>query len=73
MSYTEYEGIFDLMKPVFVLGCAVEEGGIEGKLSCAHCDARLGYFNWSGTQCNCGSWITPAFQLHKSRMDLSTI
>ncbi|KAL9232637.1 hypothetical protein vseg_007723 [Gypsophila vaccaria] len=51
----------------------VEEGGIEGKLSCAHCDARLGYFNWSGSQCNCGSWITPAFQLHKSRMDLSTI
>lgn len=38
----------------------VEEGGIEGKLSCAHCDARLGYFNWSGVQCSCGSWITPA-------------
>ncbi|KAL2895856.1 hypothetical protein RDABS01_000854 [Bienertia sinuspersici] len=52
---------------------AVEEGAIEGKLLCVHCDARLGYFNWSGIQCNCGSWITPAFQLHKSRMDLSTI
>lgn len=51
----------------------VEEGAIEGKLLCIHCDARLGYFNWSGIQCNCGSWITPAFQLHKSRMDLSTI
>ncbi|XP_021745822.1 dual specificity protein phosphatase 12-like [Chenopodium quinoa] len=52
---------------------AVEEGAIEGKLLCVHCDARLGYFNWSGIQCNCGSWITPAFQLHKSRIDLSTI
>ncbi|CAO2822279.1 unnamed protein product [Amaranthus hypochondriacus] len=52
---------------------AVEEGAIEGKLSCVHCDARLGYFNWSGIQCNCGSWITPAFQLHKSRMDISTV
>lgn len=52
---------------------AVEEGALEGKLSCAHCDARLGYFNWAGIQCNCGSWITPAFQLHKSRMDLSTL
>lgn len=51
----------------------VEEGAMEGKLLCAHCDARLGYFNWSGIQCNCGSWITPAFQLHKSRMDLSTL
>ncbi|GAB4851763.1 hypothetical protein Ancab_031163 [Ancistrocladus abbreviatus] len=51
---------------------AVEEGALEGKLSCAHCDARLGYFNWSGIQCSCGSWITPAFQLHKSRVDIST-
>ncbi|XP_077241580.1 uncharacterized protein LOC143882064 isoform X2 [Tasmannia lanceolata] len=51
----------------------VEEGALEGKLSCAHCEARLGYFNWSGIQCSCGSWITPAFQLHKSRVDLSTL
>ncbi|KAK6942160.1 hypothetical protein RJ641_027537 [Dillenia turbinata] len=49
------------------------EGGLEGKLSCAHCEARLGYFNWSGIQCSCGSWITPAFQLHKSRVDVSTL
>ncbi|XP_041026480.1 dual specificity protein phosphatase 12-like isoform X1 [Juglans microcarpa x Juglans regia] len=52
---------------------AVEEGALEGKLSCAHCGARLGYFNWSGIQCSCGSWITPAFQLHKSRVDISTV
>ncbi|KAL3632575.1 hypothetical protein CASFOL_025559 [Castilleja foliolosa] len=51
----------------------VEEGGLEGKLLCAHCEARLGNFNWSGIQCSCGSWITPAFQLHKSRVDISTI
>ncbi|KAJ1395070.1 Tyrosine specific protein phosphatases domain [Sesbania bispinosa] len=52
---------------------AVEEGALEGKLSCAHCDARLGYFNWAGIQCSCGSWITPAFQLHKSRVDISPV
>ncbi|KAK3218092.1 hypothetical protein Dsin_012062 [Dipteronia sinensis] len=52
---------------------AVEEGALEGKLSCAHCEARLGYFNWSGVQCSCGSWITPAFQLHKSRVDISSV
>lgn len=51
----------------------VEEGALEGKLLCAHCEARLGYFNWSGIQCSCGSWITPAFQLHKSRMDICSI
>ncbi|OAY40201.1 dual specificity protein phosphatase 12 isoform X2 [Manihot esculenta] len=52
---------------------AVEEGALEGKLLCAHCEARLGYFNWSGIQCSCGSWITPAFQLHKSRVDISFV
>lgn len=52
---------------------AVVEGALESKLSCAHCEARLGYFNWSGIQCSCGSWITPAFQLHKSRVDISTV
>ncbi|XP_072955313.1 uncharacterized protein [Typha angustifolia] len=52
---------------------SVEEGALEGKLSCIHCDARLGYFNWSGIQCSCGSWITPAFQIHKSKVDVSTI
>lgn len=51
----------------------VEEGALEGKLSCAHCDARLGYFNWAGIQCSCGSWITPAFQLHKSRVDICPV
>uniref|UniRef100_A0A0E0R3V3 protein-tyrosine-phosphatase n=1 Tax=Oryza rufipogon TaxID=4529 RepID=A0A0E0R3V3_ORYRU len=50
----------------------VEDGALEGKLSCIHCGARLGYFNWSGIQCNCGSWITPAFQISKSKVDIST-
>ncbi|KAE9586305.1 putative phosphoric monoester hydrolase [Lupinus albus] len=52
---------------------AVEEGALEGKLSCTQCDARLGYFNWTGIQCSCGSWITPAFQLHKGRVDISRV
>ncbi|XP_028766749.1 dual specificity protein phosphatase 12 isoform X2 [Neltuma alba] len=52
---------------------AVEEGASEGKLNCAHCDARLGNFNWFGIQCSCGSWISPAFQIHKCRVDASPI
>ncbi|XP_047321676.1 dual specificity protein phosphatase 12-like isoform X2 [Impatiens glandulifera] len=51
----------------------VEEGALEGKLFCNHCEARLGCFNWSGIQCSCGSWITPAFQLHKSKVDISRV
>ncbi|KAL1146284.1 hypothetical protein V6Z11_A11G362000 [Gossypium hirsutum] len=69
-SQTECSSVF--VEPLRWM-TAVEEGAIEGKLSCAHCDARLGYFNWSGIQCSCGSWITPAFQLHKSRVDISTV
>lgn len=48
---------------------AVEEGSLGEKLLCIGCKARLGSFNWSGMQCNCGTWVTPAFQLHKSRLD----
>ncbi|KAG8372139.1 hypothetical protein BUALT_Bualt12G0035300 [Buddleja alternifolia] len=61
------------VEPLRWMTTAVEEGALEGKLLCVHCEARLGYFNWSGIQCSCGSWITPAFQLHKSRVDISTI
>ncbi|XP_024992356.1 probable inactive dual specificity protein phosphatase-like At4g18593 [Cynara cardunculus var. scolymus] len=48
---------------------AVEEGNTEQKLQCIGCNARLGSFNWAGMQCNCGAWVNPAFQLHKSRID----
>ncbi|KAL5708113.1 hypothetical protein ACHQM5_018943 [Ranunculus cassubicifolius] len=46
----------------------VEEGYVGDKLHCV-CKARLGAFNWAGMQCNCGAWVTPAFQLHKNRLD----
>ncbi|GLJ38690.1 hypothetical protein SUGI_0788680 [Cryptomeria japonica] len=36
---------------------AVQEGAIEGKLTCKGCNARLGYFNWAGMQCSCGTWF----------------
>ncbi|XP_031389780.1 probable inactive dual specificity protein phosphatase-like At4g18593 [Punica granatum] len=48
---------------------AVQEGYVEEKLQCIGCKVRLGSFNWAGMQCNCGAWVNPAFQLHKSRID----
>ncbi|GAV89875.1 hypothetical protein CFOL_v3_33287 [Cephalotus follicularis] len=48
---------------------SVQEGFVGEKLQCMGCKARLGSFNWAGMQCNCGAWINPAFQLHKSRID----
>ncbi|KAJ0080885.1 hypothetical protein Patl1_10525 [Pistacia atlantica] len=48
---------------------SLQEGSVEDKLQCMGCKARLGSFNWAGMQCSCGAWVTPAFQLHKSRLD----
>uniref|UniRef100_A0A2P2N3Z8 Uncharacterized protein MANES_16G038500 n=1 Tax=Rhizophora mucronata TaxID=61149 RepID=A0A2P2N3Z8_RHIMU len=47
----------------------VQEGFVGDKLQCVGCNARLGSFNWAGMQCNCGTWVNPAFQLHKNRLD----
>ncbi|XP_030792785.1 dual specificity protein phosphatase 12 isoform X2 [Rhinopithecus roxellana] len=44
-------------------------GVMDGQLLCPKCSAKLGSFNWFGEQCSCGRWITPAFQIHKNRVD----
>ncbi|KAL2771389.1 dual specificity protein phosphatase 12 [Daubentonia madagascariensis] len=44
-------------------------GVMDGQLLCPKCGAKLGSFNWCGEQCSCGRWITPAFQIHKNRVD----
>uniref|UniRef100_A0A0D9XWN1 protein-tyrosine-phosphatase n=1 Tax=Leersia perrieri TaxID=77586 RepID=A0A0D9XWN1_9ORYZ len=71
-SYNKEQGCSSLFIEPLKWMTPVEDGALEGKLSCIHCGARLGYFNWSGIQCNCGSWITPAFQISKSKVDIST-
>nr|XP_009916175.1 PREDICTED: dual specificity protein phosphatase 12 [Haliaeetus albicilla] len=44
-------------------------GVMEGQLLCPKCTSKLGSFSWQGEQCSCGRWVTPAFQIHKSRVD----
>lgn len=44
-------------------------GAVQGKLYCPSCQARLGSFNWSGSQASSGRWVVPAFQLHLSKLD----
>ena len=41
----------------------------EGKLSCPHCQSKLGSFTWSGNQCSCGQWVVPAFSFSKRKVD----
>uniref|UniRef100_A0A8C5QRX1 Dual specificity protein phosphatase 12 n=2 Tax=Leptobrachium leishanense TaxID=445787 RepID=A0A8C5QRX1_9ANUR len=44
-------------------------GVMDGQLLCPKCGSKLGCFNWYGEQCSCGRWVTPAFQVHKNRVD----
>ncbi|KAG1663132.1 hypothetical protein FOA52_000654 [Chlamydomonas sp. UWO 241] len=46
-------------------------GEVQGKLYCPGqgCSNKLGAFNWSGISNEAGAWVTPAFQLHGSKLD----
>lgn len=44
-------------------------GVMDGQLLCPKCSSKLGSFNWCGVRCSCGRWVTPAFQLHRNRVD----
>ena len=58
------------VEPIAWMGDALHDGAVSGKLACPKCAGRLGAFNWAGEQCGCGCWVTPAFQLHVSRVDV---
>lgn len=40
-----------------------------GKILCKKCGNKLGEFLPKGTQCSCGSWVVPAVQIIKSKVD----
>eukprot|EP01119_Soliformovum_irregulare_P021644 TRINITY_DN7251_c0_g1_i1.p1 TRINITY_DN7251_c0_g1~~TRINITY_DN7251_c0_g1_i1.p1 ORF type:complete len:337 (+),score=75.29 TRINITY_DN7251_c0_g1_i1:80-1012(+) len=46
---------------------------IEGKLLCPKCQGKVGSWVWNGSQCSCGAWNTPSFQVLVSRVDPKTI
>ncbi|GET86384.1 hypothetical protein, conserved [Leishmania tarentolae] len=33
------------------------------------CRAKLGMQSWTGSQCSCGTWVTPAFRIHTRSVD----
>lgn len=43
---------------------------LQGRIDCPKCACKLGFYSWSGEQCSCGRWITPAFMLHQKQVDL---
>ena len=38
-------------------------------IKCKKCSLKLGEFFTKGTQCSCGSWVVPAVQIVKSKVD----
>ncbi|GAC97773.1 hypothetical protein PHSY_005360 [Pseudozyma hubeiensis SY62] len=50
---------------------ALSSGEVTGRLMCPSekCRAKLGSWDWAGMQCGCGAWVTPAFSLHRSKVD----
>jgi dual specificity phosphatase 12 len=42
---------------------------VEGKLVCTKCSHKIGHWKWSGAQCSCGTWVTPAIQVPASKVD----
>ena len=43
--------------------------GIEGKLHCYKCNTKVGHYSWTGAQCSCGTWVTPAIMVPMSKVD----
>jgi dual specificity phosphatase 12 len=46
--------------------------GPEGRIVCSKCATKMGNWSWSGAQCSCGTWVVPALQIPRSKVDLVT-
>ena len=44
-------------------------GKTRGKLCYQQCETKNGAFDWEGIQCSCGAWVSPAFQIQRSKTD----
>mmetsp|Transcript_28383 Transcript_28383/g.60115 ORF Transcript_28383/g.60115 Transcript_28383/m.60115 type:complete len:478 (-) Transcript_28383:141-1574(-) len=42
---------------------------MEGKLHCPKCNTKVGHYSWTGAQCSCGTWVTPAIMVPLSKVD----
>lgn len=51
---------------------AIAAGDVEGKLLCPKCAVRVGSLDWAGSQCSCGTWVSPAIQITRKMVDERT-
>ncbi|GAA6058419.1 hypothetical protein JCM3770_000460 [Rhodotorula araucariae] len=59
------------VEPLSWMSPILETGVLAGKIICPNkkCGAKLGNFDWAGSQCSCGAWVCPGFALNVSRVD----
>ncbi|GAA5833412.1 hypothetical protein JCM9279_001516 [Rhodotorula babjevae] len=59
------------VEPLSWMSPVLETGVLAGKIVCpnSRCGAKLGSFDWAGSQCSCGAWVCPGFALNVSRVD----
>eukprot|EP00696_Hemimastix_kukwesjijk_P015017 gnl/Hemi2/3108_TR1100_c0_g1_i1.p1 gnl/Hemi2/3108_TR1100_c0_g1~~gnl/Hemi2/3108_TR1100_c0_g1_i1.p1 ORF type:complete len:127 (-),score=21.78 gnl/Hemi2/3108_TR1100_c0_g1_i1:215-565(-) len=47
----------------------MDTADVDGKVLCPKCKVRVGAFSWSGSQCSCGTWVTPAIQMSCGKVE----
>ncbi|CAD1785309.1 similar to Saccharomyces cerevisiae YIR026C YVH1 Protein phosphatase involved in vegetative growth at low temperatures, sporulation, and glycogen accumulation [Maudiozyma barnettii] len=57
------------MEPLKWMEPELSKQELEGKLACPNCEMKVGAYNWKGSRCSCGKWVTPAIHLQSNRVD----
>lgn len=59
------------VEPLSWMSSLLETGELSGKLVCpgTRCNAKLGSWDWAGSQCSCGAWVVPSFAIGVSKVE----
>lgn len=57
------------MEPALWMKPELDKGLLVGKFACPRCAAKVGSYSWKGGKCSCGTWVTPAIELQRARVD----
>ena len=60
--------VFISSPPTFMKASQMTENTV--KMTCVKCQGKLGVICWTGSQCSCGAWVTPAIQFISSKIDM---
>ena len=67
-SRTKCHSVF-VKEPPKWMNAETTSSASANRINCPKCNAKVGNASWVGTQCSCGTWVTPAFQFSKGKID----